>query len=416
MTDDRFKSKWSITNGGFQSIRKITTDKMDLDSLKGTAKLKYMEDIAKIEMDIFEKVPIQAARGFDLATKFVDVGDELETPEVRRRKHRSSNRSSGMIRISAATIFLGMWPADSGALSKDLSCAVSPGVVIKEGFIEKRGGGTKSSGYKTRFFQLLSHHPKLELPCLAYGNPKLARTGEFIGMIPLVKDSCSVRADKEDSLCFAISVPGRLFELRTRSERDRDQWVVALSDILKQKIECETNSDAKQVAESLRLSISDSKPTGGVSMVMEGFLDKKKSTAFRFRSRFFRLYVDNGVKPMGSMTYASDERSWEVLGSIDIVPGTTTVSIVKSDKQKRTFMIKNPEVTQTLRSVGETDRNAWLRVINDTLSMSRSGITRLQGGSTTRFGSTSSFSSQTPFSPGRPSGNSNRRSPHAIPE
>jgi len=84
-----------------------------------------------------------------------------------------------------------------------------------------------------------------------------------------------------------------------------------------------------------------------------------KKALYAYRTRFFRLFIDKGVAPLGNLTYAKDNKTWEVLGSIDIIPEQTVVAIDAQDRFNRTLIIRNPSRTFWLRCNSEGDRNTW---------------------------------------------------------
>ncbi len=175
--------------------------------------------------------------------------------------------------------------------------------------------------------------------------------------------------------------------------RDRDEWVLVIGHLLKQKqikptsASNLTQSMAYLDIEEFRLppvgslshafSVCDAPSSaqgpGGISTrmdkVCEGFLEKRGGVdaAKPYKSRFFRLFVDTGVRPFGNLTYQKDSRTWEVLGSIDIIPGKTIVAADASCKSQRTFLVKNPERTYVLRAAGKKDLEWWMTKLCETL-------------------------------------------------
>mmetsp|Transcript_5035 Transcript_5035/g.8219 ORF Transcript_5035/g.8219 Transcript_5035/m.8219 type:complete len:479 (-) Transcript_5035:602-2038(-) len=223
--------------------------------------------------------------------------------------------------------------------------------VIKEGFLDKKG--VRSIRFKSRFFQLLQSYDDYGVPCLAYSLPKQARADIFLGVIPLVVNSCIVNMDVRNVRKFSLLTPGRTYNLRAFSTSERDSWVVILSKILRQHV---LSNHFMQASKVRRLqpkqkkivrtfSVSEEKQySTAMKTVLEGFLEKCKTntSSFKFlsyRSRFFRLLMDTGTNPVGNLTYAPDQRSLNILGSIEIVPGRT---LVERSNEKRAFTLKNP--------------------------------------------------------------------------
>jgi len=71
--------------------------------------------------------------------------------------------------------------------------------------------------------------------------------------------------------------------------------------------------------------------------------------------------MDTGTNPVGNLTYAPDQRSLNILGSIEIVPGRT---LVERSNEKRAFTLKNPNNKYYwLRANSESDRDIWIHSI-----------------------------------------------------
>mmetsp|Transcript_5030 Transcript_5030/g.8200 ORF Transcript_5030/g.8200 Transcript_5030/m.8200 type:complete len:230 (-) Transcript_5030:602-1291(-) len=199
--------------------------------------------------------------------------------------------------------------------------------VIKEGFLDKKG--VRSIRFKSRFFQLLQSYDDYGVPCLAYSLPKQARADIFLGVIPLVVNSCIVNMDVRNVRKFSLLTPGRTYNLRAFSTSASK--VRRLQPKQKKIVRTFSVSEEKQYSTAMKT-------------VLEGFLEKCKTntSSFKFlsyRSRFFRLLMDTGTNPVGNLTYAPDQRSLNILGSIEIVPGRT---LVERSNEKRAFTLKNP--------------------------------------------------------------------------
>ena len=245
--------------------------------------------------------------------------------------------------------------------------------VVKEGYMEKRGA-SQLSGYQERFFQLLKR-PHFGLASITYSLPTEARSHKERGEIILIPGSTIVSPCKK--VCeFTITVQEpkkRTYHIRARTRADRDQWVHAVGILLSEdrifgdkpkQVELEIS---KRYSQTSWESKAQTRLLGGMRKVCEGFLRKRggKSASRPYKRRFFRLVADTTREPVGQLNYHADNRTYEVLGSVEIIPQRTRVWV--DPHNDKVFFIKNPQRKYVLKASTKDDQEYWVEKLREIL-------------------------------------------------